>query len=367
MTDATTNSGASTGTRAQRSLLPVWAIEDYLANRILCWTIGVFLALTLADAVISGESFLPFVGVYLGRVAQVVLLVGSVAVVVVALRVMREGHDRPLPELARRLVHMLRGANFARYAVGAVVLAVFMSAFLFNKMRIPDLNAFAWDETFMEWDRVLFLGNHPWEVLQPLLGWPPVTLFIDYVYSAWVPLVFVAWLAMMMPKVSPDLRSQYWLSTVLSWVVVGLVMATFLSSAGPCYYGFVVPGAENPYLGLDTYLAGVADRLPLSSSLAKEFLWDVHAGGLDDIGGISAMPSMHNAQAALFAAAAYRLDRRLGHVAGVFLALTFLGSIHLGWHYAIDGIVGIAASLVLWRLAGAVVRREERSPASTPA
>ncbi|MGX5841475.1 hypothetical protein ACWGTI_12205 [Mesorhizobium sp. ArgA1] len=26
----------------------------------------------------------------------------------------------------------------------------------------------------------------------------------------------------------------------------------------------------------------------------------------------------------------------------------FFGSIHLGWHYAVDGIVGIAAALAIW-------------------
>jgi hypothetical protein len=68
---------------------------------------------------------------------------------------------------------------------------------------------------------------------------------------------------------------------------------------------------------------------------------------------------MHNAQAALFAAAAYRLDRRLGHVALAYLVAIFLGSIHLGWHYALDGVVGIAAALLVWVLAGAIVRRQQ--------
>jgi hypothetical protein len=344
---------------AAGALLPAWAVDDYLANRFLYCLIGAFLVLTLADALWSGEPFLPFVAVYFERALRVLAVVGCVAVAIVGFGVIRGRHARPLAELGRQLLAILRGRDFARYCLGAMALVLFMSAFLFNKMRIPVLNPFGWDEAFMAWDRALFLGHHPWEVLQPLLGYPAVTRFIDYLYSAWVPLVFIVWLAMMAPRVTPALRAQYWLSTVLSWIAVGLVMATLLSSAGPCYYALVVPGADNPYAGLDAYLAGVDAWLPLSSSITKEFLWAVHSGALDDIGGISAMPSMHNAQAALFAAAAYRFDRRLGHVAMAYLVLIFLGSIHLGWHYALDGIVGIAAALLVWRLAGSIVRRQQ--------
>ena len=34
------------------------------------------------------------------------------------------------------------------------------------------------------------------------------------------------------------------------------------------------------------------------------------------------------------------------------LTATVCGSIHLGWHYASDGVVGIAGALLVWRLAG---------------
>ena len=40
--------------------------------------------------------------------------------------------------------------------------------------------------------------------------------------------------------------------------------------------------------------------------------------------------------------------------------MIFLGSIHLAWHYAVDGIVAIAMALIIWRLAGWLAR--ERRP-----
>lgn len=351
---------APAGTRIVRAAL----LREYASSRTLYRLLGLFLAFTLADAALSAEPFLPFIGLYLERAARVGIVAGFAVVAIVGIRVLRERHDRPLAELGRRLLAVVRTPDNARWIAGGMVLVLFMSAFLFNKMRIPEMNPFGWDRTFMEWDRALFLGHHPWEVLQPLLGYPAITLFIDYAYSAWVPLVFVVWLGMMARAVPPEIRAQYWLATVLSWIVIGLAAATLLSSAGPCYYDLVVAGEDNPYRALDAYLASVGQWAPLSSSFTKEFLWAVHSGAIDDIGGISAMPSMHNAQAALFAAAAYRLDRRLGHLAAAFLAVIFLGSIHLGWHYAVDGIAGIAGALMVWGLAGAIARREARAAAA---
>jgi hypothetical protein len=38
------------------------------------------------------------------------------------------------------------------------------------------------------------------------------------------------------------------------------------------------------------------------------------------------------------------------------LLLVLVGSVALGWHYAVDGIFSIAATLWLWRLVGRFTR-----------
>ena len=72
------------------------------------------------------------------------------------------------------------------------------------------------------------------------------------------------------------------------------------------------------------------------------------------------MPSVHNALAVLFALAAFRLNRTAGWALAAYAGLIWLGSVHLGWHYAVDGLVAAALTAGLWRVAGRIADRLER-------
>jgi hypothetical protein len=66
------------------------------------------------------------------------------------------------------------------------------------------------------------------------------------------------------------------------------------------------------------------------------------------LGGITAMPSMHNAASLLFALAGWQISRRLGIILSIHCFAVYIGSIHLGWHYAIDAYLGWAVAVSLW-------------------
>jgi hypothetical protein len=266
--------------------------------------------------------------------------------------------ERPTAEILRELARLVSDGTLPRVVFACALLAIFMAAFLYHKTLIPVVRPFDWDETFMRWDRALFAGRHPWEVLHPLLGYPAVTRFLDFVYSSWVPLVFIFWAGMLAsPRVPVVLRRRYWLATVLAWVGYGIVMATMLSSAGPCFLPALFPQIAAEYQGLNSYLAELHGQHMLSSTIAKDFLWQSHINVVAEPGGISAMPSMHNVQATLFALAAYRVHRTLGHAMSLYAVLIFLGSIHLAWHYAVDGIVGVVAGFAIWHVARMLSRK----------
>lgn len=111
-------------------------------------------------------------------------------------------------------------------------------------------------------------------------------------------------------------------------------------------------------------LAAVDSHTPLIASLLQRLLWrSAAAGQWSAIGGISAMPSVHLALATVTALYWSRRGRRW-RVAGVlFVGAVQVGSVALGWHYAVDGYAGIAIGVGLWWGAGRLVasKRQPRT------
>jgi hypothetical protein len=348
-------------------------LAAFLKNEIRAHSIVYALILLLLSETIIvswwlGDPLIPFLEEYARRATRAAVLVVNVAFILAALYALfqRTG-ETPLQCLKRIFLQLWKRNILPRYGYACAVVTVFMAAFLYNKTIIPKLNPFDWDATFAEWDRLLFGGSHPWELLHPFVSVPAITIVLDFMYTIWVPLFLLSWcLIFVSPHVSAELRHRYWLATVAGWILIGLVMATVFSSAGPCYFAYLVPGSPSPYAELEKYLSSVNDVQLLGSSLTKEYLWAIYTGAYDAPGGISAMPSMHNAQAVLFAAAAYQINRRLGHLMLAYAAIIFVGSIHLAWHYAVDGIVGAVGALALWWLAGVSVRRQAKILTAAP-
>ncbi len=70
------------------------------------------------------------------------------------------------------------------------------------------------------------------------------------------------------------------------------------------------------------------------------------------------MPSIHVSSALLFALVWWRLNRVIGILVGVFSAVILLGSVHLGYHYAIDGYVAIPLTWLIWHVIGRLLDRD---------
>jgi hypothetical protein len=238
------------------------------------------------------------------------------------------------------------------------MLPIFGWSFAYLQALLPLLHRIDWDPTFAEWDRWLHFGRAPWEWLQPLFGYPLVTAGLSLVYALWFLVLYCvnAWQAFQCSD--RVLRMQYLLCTVLIWAVIGNIGCTIFASGGPVYYGRIT-GLDDPFAPLMTYLhAGDAVWHNLSVAV-QEKMWTLYLvngqGGVIN-GAIAAMPSLHVATACSFYLVAQAWDRRLGRAFLVFLVLMLIGSVHLGWHYAIDGYAGIAATALLWRGLGGLLR-----------
>jgi hypothetical protein len=270
--------------------------------------------------------------------------------------------ERPAGSLYPAIGQALSGRVFSanRLANLFVPLAVgplFFTTFGSFKRLIPLMNPYGWDHSLMTWDAWLHGGHHPWTLLQPLIGTPVITSGINFFYNMWMALMFGTFIWQACTLKRPALRMQYLLSFLLFWIVIGTLLATLLSSVGPCYYGRET-GLFDPYAPLMNYLRDANEVAPVWSLKVQDMLWDNYVGHGTMLGsGISAMPSMHLAISTLMALLGWRINRWAGIAYTVFAAVILVGSVHLGWHYAIDGYVSIVAAIALWHATGWAMRR----------
>jgi hypothetical protein len=232
---------------------------------------------------------------------------------------------------------------------------LFNKAVLESKPAIPLIRPFEWDETFATLDRTLHFGVDPWRLLQPFLGYDAVTFAINLIYCFWFLALFGLWFYFAFAGKMSALRTRFFLAYMIAWWIGGGILAVVFSSAGPCYYGLLgLP--TDPFAPLMSYLNEVNTRLPIWALDAQKFLWDGYAGVTGRPLGISAFPSMHNAMAVIFALAGMQLSRSLGRLLWLNAAVILVGSVHLGWHYAVDGYAAILIALAAWWIAGPIAR-----------
>jgi hypothetical protein len=239
-----------------------------------------------------------------------------------------------------------------------LLLPPFSTSFTNLKVLIPTMHPFSLDPMLAEWDRVLHGGRHPWEWLHPLLGHPHVTWLVNGVYHyLWFFVIYGILLWQAVSTTRPRLRMRYLLSFVLAWILIGSVGAVALSSAGPIYYRHLTTGPD-PFAPLVEYLQGVGETVDLSVLETQEMLWRVYIAKIPALGaGISAMPSMHVAAAFLLVLFGFATSRRLGIAFGIFALVILVGSVHLGWHYALDGYVAIIVTWLIWVAVGWLLDR----------
>lgn len=244
-----------------------------------------------------------------------------------------------------------------------LLIPLFASTFTFFKSAIPIIQPYTWDARLTEWDYLLHGGEHPWVLLQAFLGYPLVTGAVNFLYNLWYFVMYAMLVLQAFAMTDLRLRMQFLLSFVLTWILLGSCGAIWLSSMGPCYFPSFSQ-ESGPYAPLMAYLREANEQVPIWALDVQQMLWDSYQANSAGIGsGISAMPSMHVATAVLLALFGWRHSRGAGIAFTVYAGLIMIGSVHLGWHYAVDGYVGAAGALAVWWLVGRfLVRRTDEPP-----
>lgn len=223
-----------------------------------------------------------------------------------------------------------------------VAIMIFNYTYFWLKVCVPIVNPTLWDETFSRLDTLLHFGYSPSIVLieavrGTLLGW------LDGWYGLWLPSVSLS-IAFFCAHPKALVRRQFVLSCVLIWIL-GAWMYTALPALGPIYvftdlWRDILPG------------------MPANAN-AQQLLWENYQTiqrGIQDgqlyrfnpTRGIAAMPSLHVGVHWMLMLWMHRYARPLFIPAAIATFLTFLGSIITGWHYAIDGYVGIGLGQIAY-------------------
>jgi hypothetical protein len=213
------------------------------------------------------------------------------------------------------------------------------------KVSIPLVNTRVFDSLIWKLERVMHLGLSPNVLAVELFKDSFAAPFLDTWYAVWLQSVFLM-ITFFCAASEPRLRRSFLLSCALLWTL-GTWIYMALPVLGPIYHS-------------PDIFAEVLSRMPRAAGGQDALLSNYQrmvagrTGPLTQFNptrGIAAMPSLHVAGHFLMAAWARHYMRPLFIFFAMGTLLTFIASILTGWHYAVDGYVGIALAYGCYRLA----------------
>lgn len=306
------------------------------------------IAFTTALALGDLKWFIP--GVYFAQWTGVVPIVLAFVFIFYAAQSLKSAS--PTRAILEKIQRFLRDRTSGVVLFSCI--AIFHGTFTSLKSMLPELLPFAFDPALADIDEFIH-GGPAWMRVRFLDG---LTDMVRSLYSeTWFLLTTGITFAMCMARPG-RLRSQYIWTFLLCWSMLGILIAGCFLSAGPVYYDRLID--EGRFVDLTDRLTSLI-REDNFSSQYPDLLWTAYVTKTAGVGtGISAFPSLHLAMATLFFLVAHRFNRLLGWVMLGYLCIIMLGSVHLGWHYAVDGYFSIIATTVIWKVVGIRLNAPER-------
>ena len=236
-----------------------------------------------------------------------------------------------------------------------LAIIVFTYTYFWLKVSVPLVNHRIWDPLLWRLDSFIHAGFSPSLFLVELTRGTGLMRLLDLWYGLWLPSVSLG-IAFFIALPGARVRRRFVLSCVLIWVM-GAWMYVAIPALGPVYAfpstwqqaATELTAAQGGQQALrDNYQRVLAGR----TGVLKQF---------NPTRGIAAMPSLHVGAHWLLMLWIRRYARPFFVPAVIATFLTLMGSIVTGWHYAVDGYVGIGLGQLSYWLASRTERQIEDS------
>ncbi len=296
-------------------ILRVWIVTICFAAVALArsWTVGI----PIKDP--GGAFFVTRVGLTLA------LFVTFVAMEAVVRTPRGQRSARSVWESARRRWPMRRLA-----AAWACLLAYHVVYVNYHNLKSWDVLNTPRDHDLTRIDQWFALGHSPAVLLHALLGQGVAAYALLLVYEAFPTLVVLVVAGSVFTK---ELRDGVTVLMSLIWVwILGTLSYYAVPSLGPFY------DRPQDFAGLPH--TGATRTQSLYLAQRDHLLAHPHAS--DAFAQVSAFASLHVAVTTVITLlASYLGFVHVARVLGVFLALTCVATVYLGWHFVVDDIAGL--------------------------
>jgi len=243
----------------------------------------------------------------------------------------------------RRVRPYLREVATWRWIALTVRLWFVMLAFAYTytwlKVSIPLVRTRLFDVELWHLDRWLHFGVSPTVLAIELVAGTPLAHWVDRFYGWWLP--SIPWImCYLFTSAGSARRRNFVFANAIMWIT-GAWLYISLPALGPC---FSSPDVLEP----------IRQAMP-TAIRSQEILWQnylllVRSRGtmlesFSPLYGVAAIPSLHVAAYAMYTLWARRYARRWYPLGVAATAFIFFGSLATGWHYAVDGYLGL---LLAW-------------------
>ena len=318
---------------------------------------GLMVIFAVVASSMSGVDGIPLLRPYIGAGLAITFLSALIWMFLKIAKMAFGGVEHPMMRVSESLKDRWKILIFP-----ALLFPIFLAAYTTAKMSIVFLVGFGWDQFWADVDAAL-IGGDPWRITHAVFG-PAVSAGWAWAYSVGWGLTLFFCAAFVSLFGEQRQVAVYFTAMIASWLIGGVLMAYGTPAAGPVFAHLFEPALTDRFEPLRSSLNAL---LPVDSSIrtTQAYLASSANSALAvKAGGISAMPSMHLAACTIYVMAA--IGTRWLVPALLFWLVIFVGSIHFGYHYAIDGIAAAAISVPCWRLAEAFYSEPlATAPAST--